>query len=176
MTTLEENLAAARAAVHEAGAEHERLRRERSKRAEVLDAEIIKPARVRVGQILAEEFNAKTNAAFVRFDEAEAALLAARIALAETDPRLGTTLVEWGRNRNRWRPTWGKTGRTGVVQILRPGDPRADKASYTSPQDGDLVIRPLLKDRTPGKIVIRIGYAPGWCPEGVDPNVPREEA
>lgn len=86
----------------------------------------------------------------------------------------GTVLVEWNPphwSTNACRPT----GRKGVVQVYRAGDPLPLNARWSVPRVGDVVIRELKKDGTPAKAVVAV-WRDGskmedyWLPEGQKPG------
>ena len=81
----------------------------------------------------------------------------------------GMILVEWrqdfynGNNGNG--NSYRKTGRKGMFQIARSGDPKPDNVRYERLLPGAHVVRYLTANGNPGKKAVR--YVKGlWIPEG----------
>lgn len=86
----------------------------------------------------------------------------------------GTVLNHWSRGRYYTiSSSWRTTGKRAVVQVYRQGDPLPVNARYNRPEVGQVVLRELKKDGTPGKAV-EIWYESAmkneWLPEGTKPG------
>lgn len=113
----------------------------------------------------------------------------ARVAYAMTGVTspfpIGTKLFEWQRPRtysfhNRSGRKLEPTGKVGIIEVITPTSEHPDNvSSWRAAEAGDLVIRTLRKDGTPGKSYEKsVSYAAqnSWFPAGVDPNTIKETA
>ena len=114
---------------------------------------------------LAEDMLAKSNE--------ECAAEAARIRLAEAASLLpypeGTVVEEMRRPKHSASGQRRPTGKKGVIQIFRAGDPYPSNLSeYSVPEVGSVVVRDLKKDGTPGAGVRKLGRWSWWYKDGVE--------
>jgi hypothetical protein len=94
-------------------------------------------------------------------------------SLAKLPYPVGTVLVEW--EYPRWSHDGSKLKKSGnraVLQLYKQGDPLPGNSRWNRPRVGELVLRYLKKDGTPGMNVKawQDRYEGEWMPEGVEPK------
>jgi len=87
---------------------------------------------------------------------------------------VGTRLVGWNLPRG-YSPDqrMTRTGETAVLEVYKEGDPLPGNTRWDRPSPGQVVLRPLKKDGTPGakaRCWNAYGMAKRWYAEGTDPN------
>jgi hypothetical protein len=85
----------------------------------------------------------------------------------------GTIMVHWERPCyfSNAHGNYRTTGDRGILQIFRKGDSFPSNQHWGCPRVGDVVIRRLKKDGSPGIQAEQYGYGRGiWVAEGEDPN------
>jgi len=130
--------------------------------------------------VLQAEFGATMNAAEKAFREARKAFEQEenRLRAEETAQNLpfpiGTILVLWSyQGGNSFSRDVVLTPYVkAVLQIYQTGDPPLG-SKWCPARPGELVLRHLLKDGTPGKRGDRWVKSDNWYPEGVNPNKPK---
>lgn len=129
------------------------------------ESEIRTAMYVQLGVEMGNEKEAVTRAAYASTAawEAERDRLALENSAGSLPYPEGTLVVQWDCSiygGGIFRPSRNR----GVMQVFRKGDPHLGRG-YSAPTVGQVVIRPLKKDGTPGKQVIT--SIKNWLPEGV---------
>jgi hypothetical protein len=176
---VNEDTKALRAAYERAKKLVETIERQRREVRDVLLAKRVKPLQDAVTREeqavfkdLGEQFNARQDEAITARQNAliayENALVAERSANTGWLP-VGTKVIEWERCRG-----WGyrdnpfrRTGRTGIVEVYARGAPRHEKLRDQA-SVGDVAVRPLKKDGTPGIAIETVMPRSYWRPELLD--------
>lgn len=95
----------------------------------------------------------------------------ARVALEKAQAKtykvpVGSVLHEWTTKRFEKTPVW--TGRRGVLEIISPESSHPGNLAYGRARIGDVVVRLLKKDGSPGQSYVQGWNLKFWAPEGTD--------
>lgn len=100
-----------------------------------------------------------------------------KLALTELPHPEGTILTQW--EHSRWPGPIGSTamkptGKKAIMQVFKEGDPFPSNRRWGRPSPGNVVLRELKKDGTPGTAATTWRYggnsdANFWFPEGQEP-------
>ena len=166
-------------AVRAASAAHWKVDNERHE----AHRDLISRARSEIAEAMSREFGKRLEATASIVRAATAARDAARIELANAGGgkyRPGQKMVEWRRKpAYASGPDYSVTGRVGLIEVYTNDTvvPERFHRSYRKPEIGELVLRPMKADGTPGvKIEMARGWSGdrtefhNWFSEGVNPN------